>query len=239
MRLWHLIIFVVLLAVFAAGLTPVSVLAPSRPGSFSYERAEGSAFDARFAGARLGGLDLGLATWRLDPGALMRGELGGRVNLQGGVAAGAADIALGFNNAARIASDALVFAPLWGAQGEAGIGRADMQGLAVAFAGDACLDARGDATATLSSGPVASMPLIALAGRVACVGNDAQLRMTGERDGTNVEILITAQADGAGAWRITIRAEDPAMQAALAALGLTRGESSWNVSRMGGFRWRP
>lgn len=239
MRIWHFFAFLVLLGVFAAALTPISVIAPSRLGAFAYDRADGSAFDARFSGARAGVLDLGAATWRFAPEALLRGEFGGRVSFTGGAINGAGEISVGVNNGARIAAGEVSLSPVWRAPSGLSVGDAQVRDLLVRFAGDACIEARGDAVARFGVELGVESPLPDLLGRVTCVGQNAELRLAGERDGVAVEIVATAAASGEGAWRMTVGTGSPTVLAAATALGFTQSTGAGQALREGTFRWRP
>lgn len=241
MRLWHVLAFIVLLAVFAAIQAPASLLAPSRPDAFSYARSEGSIWRAQFFSARLHGVQLGDLDWAVQPEALLQGRLGGAMSASGGALTGAGRMSVGLDGGVHFSADRLDWRPLALVPGAGESGAASATGVAIAFQAGQCREARGEAQADLLAGAPAGLAVTAppLFGRFACDGTAAVLKMTGEQDGGQVEVTLRLLADGAGAWRVQIRPADPLAAAPLTAAGFAPPDANGFLARSGDLRWRP
>jgi hypothetical protein len=227
-RLWHGLAFLLLLAVFAVATAPAALLAPARADGFSYARASGSIWEARFEEARFGGASLGTAAWRAAPEALLSGQARGHVRLTGGAISGDGVVSLGLDGGLRLEAPTLAWRPMGLVPGAAESGAATAQGVDIVFQGGACQRAAGEVQADIAAGAPAAIGLAApqLFGRFVCDGPAAQLRLTGEQDGMQVEAIVRLLADGVGDWTLSIAPEPPAALA----MGLPRA---------GAFRWRP
>jgi general secretion pathway protein N len=231
LRLWHFVLFGVLLTAFGLALAPVSLLAPVRAGGFTYERAAGAVFDARLINAKAGTLALGDIAWRFEPASLLALEVGGSLTASGGAAQGQGQVRLGLNDALSIQSDRVTlrgFLHLFAPEAPPGIGQADFEAVTLAFAGGRCARAEGRASLDLEAGAAQRLGAPPLNGGFSCDGADARLRLTGEEDGLSLDVQIWLAASGQGRWQAAVRPATPA-QAAL--LG--------QAERKGQFQWRP
>jgi hypothetical protein len=239
MKPWHIVLFVLALAIFAAVLAPVGVLAPQKPGAWTYASAQGNAWGAKFTDAKVGPLKAGDVEWRLNPGALLTGSAGGDARFSGGQIKGDAAVRFGLGGARAINSKSLSVEGIpW--RGGALAGIILLRDLDIAFANGRCARARGTAESDILTRNASSLGWAgpALAGEARCTGRDAVVAMI---DNTgDVEARLTMRPDGGATWRLGVRSASGERAALLAANGFAPDHTGAPGMEMTGeMRWAP
>lgn len=240
-RLWHIVLFVVALLGFAAALAPAWLFARSTPGGFSYARAEGTIWRARFVDARLGPFRSAEIGWRLSLLDLVQGRFLGDATFSGGDIDGSARLLANLDGDRRIIAPSLT---LSGAQagGAALAGASALQGIDVLFIRGACDSAAGALSSTVLAANEAAFRWRGppLAGALSCVGDDAQAVMS-PSDGSvaGLAVTLTLHGDGAGEWRARLPPDTQAAAGVLAQLGAPATPEGDALIARGDMRWFP
>ncbi|MGE3248969.1 MAG: type II secretion system protein N [Hyphomonadaceae bacterium] len=237
-RVWHVVFFLAALMVFAALRTPISFLAPSREGGFSYSRAAGTVWAARFEGARIGGLDAGEVDWRLSLRQIFTGRLDARARLSGGAVTGEVTLLANFENDRRIVAPSLEIA---GAAFDrlALAGETRIEGLDLYFEDGRCMTAAGRLTSDVltRNGETLFWRGPPLQGRARCDGADALLPLDGADETGVLNAAIRLSANGAGLWRVEARTAREEVAAMLTGAGFSPLAGGQGATRQGRFRW--
>lgn len=238
-RLWHALVFVLALAIFAVARAPAAYFAPQRPGVFTYDSASGTVWRAAFEGVRIGPYQARTMTWRLSPFDLVQGKARLPLTFSQGTIEGEAMLLANWRNDRRLYVSTLRLegAPLGAvlAPGETHIRELD-----VFFDDGNCAAAAGqlESDVLVRAGQALNWPGPPLSGGAVCDGEDALVRLTGTNEaGESVAALMILSGDGAAQWRISVQTDRPETEAALAAAGFARGPEGLGRSEEG--RWLP
>ncbi len=185
--------------------------------------------EARFRGAALGTLRLGLA-----PAALLTGSVQLRFATQGaGEASGVGRLlllrapGLAQVNATMPLSGFSTPIPLRGSLRLAGVSFRFAKGRCVGAAGRISTDALSASAGSLGwQGPE-------IEGPVTCVGNAAIANLVGEREGVQVQARLALDAGGLLKLDSSVAGLDAAGQAALGAAGFVQGPDGWTRTDQG------
>jgi Type II secretion system (T2SS), protein N len=223
-RAWQLVFFVLALAGFGVAFAPASLVAPSREAGFAYTRAQGTIWNARFEGARLGPFNIGALTWEVSFADLIKGDFKAKLAASGGALTGDATLLADWRGDRRIIAEsvALEGAPLSRTQTLAGL--TTIQGLDLYFVRGACRSAKGAAKSdVLERNPdVLRWSGPQLAGEAACEGPAARIALEGANGPETVRASVLVHADGAGAWRAEVHSANTDAQIALTAAGFAQ-----------------
>ena len=107
LRAWHVAFFLAALALCAVALTPITLVLRQQPGQLSFASAEGSIWNARLDGVRVGALDAGEVRWVADPRAFLEGAVGGKLLFDGADLKGDGYIAIGRDGVRRLRASQL------------------------------------------------------------------------------------------------------------------------------------
>lgn len=241
MRLWHILIFLLVLVASGAAFAPMQVFAPQKPGLVTYEGVSGSIWSARFTGLRLGPFPAGQGDWRLSLFDLVQGRLVGDLALAGGAMEGQGRILANRRGDRRVAAPRLILKGL--PLGRAGLlpGDTSVTDFDITFQKGKCTGASGQITSDVFSsnrdllggfGPT-------LTGQARCAGDAAEIPLAGREGETGVAILVTLRANGAAQWRASVDGAKPAMVIALAAAGFRPDPGSGALTVSGDMTWLP
>ena len=238
-RLWHIIVFVVALAVFALMRAPASLVAGRVP-DFSFARAEGTVWNGRFEGVSFGALETDTLTWKLSFWDLIQGGIIADASAQGGAVTGDMRFLANFMGDKRILAPSLTLQGLPLGPSLRLAGETQAQDLDIYFDDGVCTTARGqlrsdalqrNAELLNWSGPM-------LAGDARCDGDDALVALGGAEGAETVRVLLRLHGNGEGEWRVAMEGATPASSAALSAAGFAP-DSQGALSQAGDFRWTP
>ncbi len=184
--------------------------------------------EARFRGAALGTLRLGLA-----PAALLTGSVQLQFSTQGaGEASGVGRLLLRAPGLAQVNATVPLSGfstpiPLRGSLRFVGVSFRFAKGRCVGAAGRISTDALSASAASLGwQGPD-------LEGPVTCVGNAAIANLVGEREGVQVQARLALDAGGMLKLDSSAAGLDAAGQAALGAAGFVQGPDGWTRTDQG------
>jgi Type II secretion system (T2SS), protein N len=220
-RHWQFLFFLVAVIGFGVAFAPASLIAPKRENGFTYAHADGTIWDARFDHARLGPLDVGALSWRVELGALLQGKFVADLDASGGALVGKATLLANWRGDRRVMAQSVKLqgAPLSPTVTLAG--ETTITGLDLYFEKGACKNAQG----AVQSDVLARNPDVLrwngppLGGQARCDGEDALVALTGATAADSVQTSLKLHANGAGAWRAEVRSANTTAQAALAAAG--------------------
>ena len=202
LKLWHAAVFVLALVGFAIAYAPAAVFAPRSSAGFSYARAEGTVWRARFEGVRLGPYDAGDLNWRLSALELLNGRLNGEARFRGGAVRGGVRMIANLAGDRRIVAEQLEVdgAPL-GTLMLAGATSA--RGIDVAFVGGRCHFGQGDLRSDVLSRNAAALSMRGpeLSGGGICDGETAKFALAGAQGDAQVRVLLELRPNGEGRWR--------------------------------------
>lgn len=231
--IWRIAVFVLAAAIFAAALAPARVFLRPVEGRFTYERVEGSIWQATIYGARIGGLDAGDVHVRTSLFDLARGALAADAQLRGRQLNGDVRIVRGLGGVLEIASPLLTVADAYAPGLGMMPGRTTAQGLKLAFAQGVCRSAEG----RLQSEAFVALAGAPLSGAASCVGEAAELALAGEQAGDALRAWLELDGDGTGRWRLSARTQQPRRMAALVASGFAPGGEIGALVKQGEFAW--
>lgn len=229
MRLWHIIVFLVVLVGSSVVLAPAAIFAPQRPGIWTYARAEGNAWGARFSQARLGSLQLGQVDWTLEPLPLTSGALRAKLSLSGGDVRG--DIVMRVaSNARRIQTDSLRIEGVLSPTGTPMAGMLLLRDLDITFENGLCTSATGTAESDILARNAAVLGFTGppLRGVAHCAGESAIIPLSEPTGAIQVEIALRQAGDAA--WRVSKKS---------ASSGGAVDASEIPMEITGGLRWLP
>ncbi|MBY0562963.1 MAG: type II secretion system protein N [Hyphomonadaceae bacterium] len=240
-KLWHVLVFVFALVVFALAGAPARVLAPQHPGAFTYERADGTVWRGRLEAVRVGALSAGSLSWRIALFDVLQGKIDAPIGISGGDVAGEGRLLANLQGDRRlmIAQLRIDGMPLGAAMLP---GQTQIEGVDVFFDAGQCVQAEGRATSDVlqRAGQTLRFDGPALAGAMRCDGADALLELTGTNvAGDSALVTVRLRGDGSGEWRVGVRSASIETQAALVAAGLTADPVSGETSISEGMTWLP
>lgn len=241
LRFWHVIVFLLALAIFAIARAPAGVFAPQRPGVFTYDRAEGTIWRAHFVGAQFGAYEAGAVDWRLSFVDLLQGKAVADLDFAGGAFRGSVRLLGNWRGDRRIVAEDVTIegAPL----GQTALlaGTTHIRGLDLFFADGRCATALGNVESDVLArnaelfrwrGPN-------VAGAASCVGEEAVIVLEGGETTDFVHTRLALRANGEGEWRAEARTSRPEVVAALAASGFQRDAETGVMSAAQEMRWLP
>ncbi len=241
-RLWHVIVFVLALVVFAVAWAPAAVFVPQRPGQLSYDRAEGTIWRARLSGVRLGSYAAATATWRLALLDIVQGKAIVPVQFSDGDIEGTLTLLGNWHGDRRLAVQNLRLDGLALAQRGRLAGETRINGLDILFEDGVCTRALGriESDVLQRGGQALGWPGPALAGDASCDGADARILLTGANEqGERVDVRIMLKGDGAATWRAAVLTQQPATVEALLAAGFNRSAADGSLGYGEDTRWFP
>lgn len=240
-RIWHIVVFVVVLIISAVALAPANVVYRGVEGVLTFERAEGTIWRSTLSNVDVAGLDGGNATIQLSLLDLLRGSVVSDLEFAGADLAGAVRLTSGFNGDRRIEAPVLTLSSIR-VQGFGEFrGTTRVAGLDITFREGACREARGQiesdvlvkvAEVTGGEGP-------ALAGNAACVGPVGRLTLQGDAAGDGATALLDLASNGIGAWSVTYRTSTPQLAATLIAAGFVPDQQGGAFKSKGEVTWLP
>jgi len=239
-RLWHILVFVVALAVFAVARAPAAFFLQQHPGALTYDAAEGTIWNGTLRGAVIGPYRVTSARWSLSPLDLVQGKAIAPVSFAGDIEGDV--ILLGnLQGDRRIGAAALRIhgAPVGMAMAP---GETRFHGLDILFEGGACARAQGrvESDVLVRAGEAIDWSGPPLSGAASCDGRNARITLQGANAaGERVNAHITLMSDGAAAWRVAVHGPQPSTQAALTAAGFTPGAADGALGYGEETRWLP
>jgi hypothetical protein len=238
LRAWHAAFFAAALLVCVVILAPVSLVLRPQEGGFTFERAEGTIWRARFFGVRLGSINAGDVDWRLDPASLGHGAIGGRLTLAGGQLKGDVVFLYGPDGMRWLQSDRLVLKDVKVADLPAKVA-VFASGLDIAFSNGRCASAAGQLQGDVAGDGGLSLSGASLTGTAICGGDEVWLPLEGASGGGRVRFVITLRQNGDAQWQADIVPASVEIENALTIAGfaVAPGESYLRKTRT--FRWLP
>jgi hypothetical protein len=240
-RIWHLAVFIVALVAFAVAFAPAAIFVPQRPGALTYERAEGSVWNARFQRVRIGPYSADSASMRLSPFDVVQGKAIVPVELRDGTIEGSLMLLGNWHGDRRLAAQNLRLQgiSLGRLQAE---GEVLFRGLDVLFEDGVCTRAQGrvETDALVRAGGSLNWSGPPLVGSASCDGDDARILLSGANElGERVNLRANLRSDGAASWRLSVQGARPQTEAALVAAGFTRGVADGALGYGEDLRWWP
>lgn len=237
MRLWHILLFVLVLGVTAVAFAPMRVFLPQKPDGLSYGSVDGTIWQAKFDDARLGNLALGAADWRMSLRELLQNRLVADVSLSGGSLQGDLRVLANRRGDRRLGAAVLEMkgAPIGPLAALPG-GKTVLRDVDVMFIDGRCQGATGTAVSDVLA---VNRTLLAgfgpaLSGVLRCDGDAAELKLEGQDSGARLSVRLLFRPDGAGEWRAVVEGARPEVAAALGAMGFNM---TGEVSAGGELRW--
>jgi hypothetical protein len=239
-RLFRIFFVIIVLLGLAIAFAPASLFIPQRHGVFTYDRANGTIWQARFEGAKLASLDAGAVDWKLSVPDLFQGRMNARVVMQGADVIGHANLLAGLGGDRRLMARMRI--------NRASVGRMDLEGattidnLDISFADGRCTAAGGRIATEI---PSSNAKLLRwrgpnLTGAAACSGDAALLTLQGEGEGSALRSVVELHANGEAVWRADVRADNaPRLLLPLRAAGFQLGPEGKTGSARRAFRWFP
>jgi len=240
-RIWHIVVFVLALAVFAVARAPAAFFVPQRPGQLTYASAQGTVWDAELRGVEIGQYSVGAATWTLSPLDLVQGKAIIPVTLSDGDLEGGLMLLGNWHGHRRIGIENLTVNGL-NLRGVYLPGQTQFFGLDVLFEDDACVRASGRVTTDVfeRAGQAIGWAGPSLAGTASCDGDNARILLSGANpQGERVNARVLLRPDGAASWRVTVQTERSETVAALNAAGFSRGAADGLLGYGEDTRWLP
>ncbi|MGE0597330.1 MAG: type II secretion system protein N [Hyphomonadaceae bacterium] len=242
-RLWHIVVFVIALAAFAAARAPIGAFVKERPGLFTYGSASGTVWSGRFTDVALGPYQARTMTWRLSLLELVQSRMYADITFDEGTIRGAVRLLGNLRGDRRLITHDLVVqgVPL----GDSGImlpGDTTLRGVDILFEEGRCTQAAASVHSDVLQRSSESLswrgPI--LRGDARCEGDAALVDLAGvTRQDERVAALLDLRPDGSGGWRAMVRTEDPQGRAALAAAGFQVDAAEGGLVRTGELRWFP
>lgn len=241
LRIWHIVLFVIALAVSAVALAPAQLLFRGSEGVLTFQRAEGTIWRAALHEVDLGGLDGGNATVAVSLFDLLQGAVVSDIDFAGADLSGHVRLNAGFNGDRRIEAPALTISGMR-AQGFGRVpGTTRMTGLDITFRQQACVAAQGqidsDVLVKVAEQTGGEAPL--LAGKASCAGPVARLLLQGDAAGDSAAALLDLAGNGTGSWSVTYRTSHPQLAATLIAAGFAPDERAGAFNSKGEMTWLP
>ncbi|HPN04304.1 MAG TPA: type II secretion system protein N [Hyphomonadaceae bacterium] len=240
-RIWHIVIFVIALAVFAIALAPAQLLFRGSEGVLTFHRAEGTIWRATLRQVDLGGLNGGDATVTASLFDLMQGSVVSDIVFAGPDLSGQVRLHAGLNGDRRLEAPILTISGLH-AQGFGRVpGATRVTGLDITFRQQVCAAAQGqidsDVLVKVAEQTGGEAPL--LTGNAACMGQIARLTLQGEAAGDSALALLDLSGNGTGSWSVTYRTSKPPLAASLIAAGFMPDEQAAAFNSKGDMTWLP
>lgn len=239
-RIWHIIVFVVLLAAFAVAGAPAAIVASFTNGQFKYQRAHGTIWNARYEGVELGQYDVDTLTWRISPLDLIQGKVIVPMHLAGDIE-GDAILAANREGDRRLQAPNLRISGLQ-LDGLALPGETQVQGLDIFFDHGVCQTAQGQITSDVlvRSSQALRISGPQLAGQAVCNDNDALITLSGQNPGgPSMVATVRLRGDGRGEWRLGVQGASAEVQTALSVGGFQLDSATGELVRREELTWFP
>ncbi len=240
-RLWHAVVFVVALVVFAAARAPAAFFAPQRPGAFTYDGVQGTIWNAQFNNVLLAGYPVRVVSWRLSLADLLQGKLAADVSLVDGAIQGDVRLLANWRGDRRILAPRL---DIEGASLSPGLtlaGATQVRDLDIVFLNGKCSEASGalNSDVLTSNAQVLGWAGPPLTGAAGCRGDDGIVALVGERDGESARAEIAFRGNGDAEWRVDVATATQTVEAALIGAGFARDPGQAALAAKGTMRWAP
>jgi Type II secretion system (T2SS), protein N len=218
----------------------VSLLVRSTPDRFSFTRADGTIWQARFSDTRIGALQAGDVSWRIEPGALVKGALGARMTFDGADLKGDLTVWRDASGVQRLAAQSLTI------KGAAPIspllqGSTAITGLDVTFKDGACLEATGALRSDVAAQSARVLggqgPL--LSGAATCGNRELWLPLEGASGSERYRIILALRANGEARWQADVVPGTVERAGALAVVGFRAVPEEPYLRQTKAFRWLP
>jgi hypothetical protein len=241
LRLWHIVFFLIALVVFAVVQAPAALFARFAPAGVSIAKAEGTIWQAELTGLTLNGLPVERASWHLQTGQLLQGRVIGQAQFSGGGLAGDVGVLGNFAGDRRLIAKDLVLNQLPLAEGVALQGQTRARDVDVTMVDGRCQTAQGivDSAVLVDNAALLGWAGPPLSGSFACVGENAEVAMTGVVGEDRVRLLLSLRPNGTGQWRAELTTARVQTQAQLVALGFAPDGGANTLVRTGEMRWVP
>lgn len=240
-RIWHVAVFIVMLAGAAVAFAPAQAFLQSSDEGLSFAHANGTIWNATLTHARIGQYEAGDIGIKVSAGDLLFGRVVADVDMSGRDIAGSARLQLGMDGERRLAADELRLQGLPINETLRLPGETRLRNFDMVLGADACISAQGvlESDTLVRSGEVlgANGPL--MSGAAACHGPVGRLVLSGERDGETAQLIVDLASSGAAQWTISYSTENSDVGARLAALGLQPGSNYGSFEKRGAARWLP
>jgi hypothetical protein len=239
-RLFRILFVIAVLAAIGIAFAPASLLIPERHGVFTYGRAEGTIWNARFEEARIAELDAGKVNWRLSAPDMLQGRVNAQVTFGGGDVAGDATLIAGLGGDRRLVARRVRIegAPLGGMNLE---GVTTIDNLDISYAKGRCTAAQGAIVSEIPTKNVARLRWLGprLSGQAHCAGNAALLTLNGAGEGSTLHSVLELKANGKAVWRAEVSSDRVGGVQALGAAGFRLGRDAKSADARREFRWFP
>lgn len=224
-----ILLFVISLLVTLVATAPLSFALQQsgvHQSGLSWTGASGSIFSGKVTGLRFGAQPIGTVALNAESGALLKGEVRYRFELQGAAAVGRGAVALGQHHLELSDFDTEIFvAQLVGIANEvrAVNGTATIEGGAVLLRDGACKSAAGRVQTDLLTKLAAEKfrrEASALAGELSCDGEMVLLEMDGLLETTDfVGVRVRAGVTDVSSVQVQVQTVDPVLEAGLSIYG--------------------
>jgi hypothetical protein len=239
-RLFRIFFVLAALAALAMTFAPASLLIPQRHGVFTYGRADGTIWKARFEEARIAELDAGKVDWRLSAPDVFRGRLNAQVTFGGDNLTGDATLVAGLGGDRRLVARRVRIegAPLGGMSLE---GATTIENLDISYAKGRCTSARGAMVSEIPTKNVARLRWVGprLSGQAQCAGDAALITLNGAGEGSTLRSVLELKANGQAVWRAEVSSDRVGGVQALGAAGFRLGRDAKSADARREFRWFP
>jgi hypothetical protein len=240
-RIWHIVFFIVALVAFGIARAPAAAFAPQAPGQFTYARAHGTVWQARFEQVQLGSYAVDELNWRLSFWGLVQGKAVADVLFSGGDIDGDLQLLANWGGDRRIVAPRLSIAGASVGQGLNLDGTTSAQGIDIFFDAGRCAAAAGNVQSDILARNEAALRWRGppMSGVATCEGEDAIIVMNGSGVSESVRALVRLRGDGGAEWRAEVSGARPEVTAVLAAAGFSAGPQSGAQAAGGEMRWTP
>lgn len=240
-RIWHVIVFGVAVAIAAAAYAPAHFFFRSSPDGLAFDEATGPVWDATLTNARIGRLGAGDVRVRLSPFDVLLGRLSADLDFGGANITGKARLELGVGGERRLIVPNMRIVDFPIEEGLALTGETTISNLDLTLEDQACRTAQGvlESNALVSSADLLGVNGPNLSGVAACSGAFGRLTLSGERDGDGAELVLDLSGNGAAQWSLVYRASRPEVAARLALLGAEPQAETGAFGKRGAARWLP
>ena len=238
-KLWQVAVFAMALVGFLVVRAPASLIVRPSP-SFTYAEAEGTIWQARFSGARIAGLNAGVMSADVSAMGLVQGKLDMPFSVSGADLEGRGRILANLEGDRRIviAHAVLNSAPM----GTIVLsGKTEFRDLDIFFRNGRCSMAQGAASSDVLQRNAAvfggAAPI--LTGQAACVGDHAEITMSGSEAGRSYLVTLVLRGDGAGEARAVVGPTPAEVLATLGSMGFSPDPATGGALLRRDFRWLP
>jgi hypothetical protein len=237
-RIWHIVVFVLLLAAFAIASMPAAFVA-SRLEGLVFQRASGSVWNGRLEGVQARDFEIDSVQWRISPFDLIQGKVIAPVQLAGDIEGEVRLLANAKDR--RIMADQLRIEGL-PLDNLHLVGVTQIEGLDLFFDDGVCRTAEARVTSDVLERSSQALGIHGppLSGEARCDGDDALIVLGGGTPpGDRVDVVIRLRGDGSGEWRLAIASQTSEVQAALSVAGFRYDANAAALVRVEELVWFP